>query len=183
MFEIRSFMKKLCCLIAIIIVILSCEKDDICPEGTPGTPHLIITFEDISSGLRKNVTNLRIVGIDGTTETQYGTISTTDSIAIPLRVFGPTDPTTGITNTSYKLISNFDDNGTEDTSDDTGNSDDIVITYENEEVFISRACGYKNIFNNTAIGFTNDGDNWILNTNVVTNQIENENNAHINIRH
>lgn len=175
MFEIRSFMRKLCCLVAIFIIVLSCEKDDICPAGTPGTPHLIITFQDISSGLRKNVTNLRILGVDGSTETQYGTVSTTDSIAIPLRVLQ--------NNTAYKLVNSFDNNGTEDTSDDTGNSDDIVITYENEEIFISRACGYKNIFNNAAIGFTNDGDNWILNTTVITNQIENETNAHINIFH
>ena len=39
----------------------NCEKDDICAEGTPVTPRLIIEFYDATNPtVLKNVTNLRV---------------------------------------------------------------------------------------------------------------------------
>ena len=61
--------------------------------------------------------------------------------------------------------------------------DIITINYTNEEVFISRACGYKNIYKNLGFDFTTDGDNWIFNYSVENNIVENENSAHIHIYH
>lgn len=166
-----------CCIF--LAIVSSCEKDDICLAETVGTPHLIIRFYDASNTSNtKPVTNLRIVGVGNNDE--FGAVATTDSIAIPLKILDTT--------TEYILTSDYavDDNGTpDDTSDDiiTGNEDQITINYTNEEVFISRACGFKNTFTNLGFDFTNDGDNWILNYTVENNIVENESNAHVYIYH
>ena len=158
---------------------ISCEKDDICTTPNADTAHLKIKFYDqLDQETLKPVTNLLVVGIDNAFS--YGIESTRDSIAIPLRILE--------NNTSYKLIKDYtiDDNGTpNDTSDDfaTGNEDVIILNYENEELFISKACGFKNIFNEVNFGFTPDTDNWILSSTVITNKIETEDNAHVHIFH
>ena len=91
-------------------------------------------------------------------------------------------------NTTINALKDYkiNDNGTpNDSTDDfeTYNEDQIIINYVNEEMFISEACGFKNIFNDVNFGFTEDTDNWIFNSDVVNNKIENENNAHIHIFH
>lgn len=166
-------------LIGILLSIVSCEKDDICLADTPGTPHLIIRFFDASNTSNtKSVPNLRIIGQGAVSE--YGSITTTDSIAIPLKVLAST--------TTFSLTSdyNYDDNGTpEDPSDDiiTGNEDVITFNYTNNEVFISRACGFKNIYENLGVVVTQDSDNWIFNYSIENNIVENETNAHLYLYH
>lgn len=173
-------MKKALILItALIGVLIGCEKDDICSDANANTPHLIIRFYNISNTSElKAVNNLKVNGLSNSEE--IGITTTKDSIVLPLRVLN--------NNTLFSLTKDytFNNNGTpDDTSDDItgGNPDEITISYDNEQVFISRACGYKNIYNNTTIGFTADSDNWILNTEIIQNTIENENNAHIHIYH
>jgi len=172
-------MKQTFTILAFLLLIISCEKDDICTTPNADTAHLVIRFHDfLNQDTPKEVTNLLILGVDNTLS--YGVESTRDSIAIPLRILE--------NNTSYRLIKDYaiNDNGTpSDTSDDfaTGNEDVIVLNYENEEFFISKACGFKNIFNQVNFGFDSDADNWILGSNVVNTKIENEDNAHIHIFH
>lgn len=172
-------MKKLFLVFAILLFGLGCEKDDICTDTNATTAKLIIRFYDIATPETPKVVNkLLVQGVDN--NYTYGTESTRDSIAIPLRILE--------NNTSYKLIKDFEvnDNGTpDDTSDDfaTGNEDVIIINYTNNQVYVSKACGFKNIFTNTNFGFTNDGDNWILNTTIENSTIENQNNAHVHIFH
>jgi len=172
-------MKKILTTLVFLLLTISCEKDDICTTTNADTAHLVIRFYDyLNQDTPKEVTNLLIVGIDNTLS--YGIESTRESIAIPLRILE--------NNTSYRLIKDYaiDDNGTpSDPIDDivTGNEDTIVLNYENEELFISKACGFKNIFNNVNFGFDSDADNWILGSNVVNTKIENEDNAHIHIFH
>jgi hypothetical protein len=176
-------MKKTITILAFLLLAISCEKDDICTTPNADTAHLIIKFYDqLDQETTKAVTNLLVVGVDdmGADELSYGIESTRDSIVIPLRILK--------NNTSYRLIKDYeiDDNGTPtDTSDDfaTGNEDIIVLNYENEELFISKACGFKNVFNDVNFGFTPDADNWILSSTVITNKIETEDNAHIHIFH
>lgn len=172
-------MKKIITIITFLLLTLSCEKDDICTSIDANTPHLKIKFfNNLDREATKKVENLLVVGIDN--NLSYGAESSRDSIAIPLRILE--------NNTSYRLIKDYmiDDNDTpDDPTDDfaTGNEDVIIINYENEEVFISKACGFKNVFNNVNFGFTDDDDSWILNSSVINNNIENENNAHIHIYH
>lgn len=172
-------MKNFITIFLFLLLITSCEKDDICTSTDANTSYLKIKFyNNLDRDVLKTVNNLLIVGVNN--PVSYGIESSRDSILIPLRILE--------NNTSYKLIKDYtiDDNQTpDDLTDDfaTGNEDEIIINYENEEVFISKACGFKNIFNNVNFGFTDDDDNWILNTSVVNNKIENEIDAHIHIFH
>ncbi|WP_338358843.1 DUF6452 family protein, partial [Yeosuana marina] len=108
-------------------------------------------------------------------------IVTTDSIVLPLK--------TDATSTQYKLHEDYtyNDNGTpDDTSDDTvgGNEDIITINYSTEEVYVSRACGYKTIFKNVTLTIPKT-DNWIQSKESLTeNQsVEDETAAHFKLFH
>lgn len=163
----------------------SCEKDDLCPESTPTTPKLIIDLNDnIDPDEPKNVFDLRIQGVGNDNVLPgYNIISATKQIILPLR----TDANT----TSYKLHIDYalNDNGTpEDTSDDfvEGNEDIIQITYTTEEIYVSRACGYKTVFRNvTLLLDPNDNDRWIINKeSLIENQsVEDETTTHFILYH
>lgn len=173
-------MKKTITIITFLLLSLSCEKDDICTNTNANTSLLKIKFfNNLDKNTLKKVNNLLIVGVDN--DFSYDTQSSSrDSISIPLRILK--------NNTSYRLIKDYninDNNTPDDLTDDTatGNSDEIIINYENDQVFISKACGFKNNFINVNFGFTNDTNNWILNSSLINNKIENENNAHVYIYH
>ncbi|TJY34065.1 DUF6452 family protein [Pontimicrobium aquaticum] len=166
------------------LVVFACEKDDICPEATATTPQLIVRFYDtISVDDTKSVSGLFVYGINDANETVFFkdiSVATKDSIAIPLR--------TDINTTKLVFHSDFsiDDNGTpDDESDDVvlGNPDIVDINYTRDDVYVSRACGYKAIYSNLGATLTTDTDNWITNITIENNTIENESAAHINIYH
>lgn len=148
--------KSLLILFLVLTTILSCEKDDICIE--PNTPNLLITFYNKdTTDLKKSVTGLS-VWIDGK-EKIYDT-KTLDSISIPIDI--------NAENTHYKFAS-------EDIEDD------INFTYNRNDIFISRSCGYKTIFENFSI--ENYSQNWINSIEILNTTIENETTAHIHIYH
>lgn len=165
------------------IALSSCERDDICSATTPTTPNAIITFYDVSNiSTLKSVTGLRIIGEGQVDALSTVNVVTTDSIAIPLRT------TMNSTKYTFHKDYTYDDNGTpEDTSDDVigGNPDIVTFNYALDEIYVSRSCGYKTIFRNFTIEVEDDGDNWIQTLLNVTDNItiENESQAHINIRH
>ncbi|MDT0557426.1 DUF6452 family protein [Ichthyenterobacterium sp. W332] len=182
-------MKKLNIFILIIAIgLIGCERDDICAEATETTPTLIINFNDNETlDDPKNVRQLLVVALDQslTPIATIGSISTTNAIALPLHVQDENE-TTPIT-TRYALIqdADFDDDG-----DDTtfSNTDIIEITYTTEFIYVSRACGYKSIFNlestfNTAFNIIDDGDLWITNFAIQNFTIDNTNETHILIYH
>ncbi|HSQ47938.1 MAG TPA: DUF6452 family protein, partial [Lutibacter sp.] len=118
--------KYLILLVILSFTLINCEKDDICIETT--TPKLIIVFynNDIPA-TKKAVTSLTV--------SAYGNVNiyenkSLDSIAIPL------DLTKN--STLYKFKS-----GTI--------IDSINFTYDRRDVFVSRSCGYKTIFENLQI--------------------------------
>lgn len=167
----------------IIGVNLSCERDDICPESTITTPKLIIdAYDTLNPDNKKNVSGLLIVGVDNDEALPGYTITSTSSIKLPLR--------SDANVTQYILIkeATINDNGTpNDTSDDTidGNYDTITINYLREEVYVSRACGYKTIFNNVNLTIETDSDNWIKSRIplIEDNIVDNETETHFNIFH
>ncbi|MEO8533504.1 MAG: DUF6452 family protein [Flavobacterium sp.] len=160
----------------------SCEKDDICDPDTPTTPRLVITFYDINnSTLRKNVTNLKVIGkdqdqgivfnksiTDVTDEARY--LTSADSISIPLRT--DTDITT------YKFILN---SGNENAL--LVNSDEINFSYSRQNSYVSRACGFKTVFNLSAFQRTDPtGDGlWMQDIFIINPNIEYENETHIKV--
>ncbi len=168
-------------------ILASCERDDICAESTPTTPRLLIDFIDVSNRENmKNVVNLRVTGIgidnmlplDGLD----GATRAVDNIQLPLR--------TDSTSTQFILHENFavnNNNTPDDTTDDfiEGNPDVITVNYETELVFVSKACGFKTVFNNVTITLEEDQDNWIITRESINaNQsVADENETHFNILH
>lgn len=155
-----------------IILLGSCEQDDICLEDT--TPRLVIRFYDNENPNDfKKVSNL-LVQIQGVSEVFFNeTItSSTDSIAIPIMV---TDDLT-----KYTLVLNGND------GDETNDNPDILnFTYTREDLFVSRSCGYKTVFHEGLTSLETDTDNWILDVETIDNpqSITNQKNAHVKIFH
>ena len=161
----------------------SCEKDDICDANTPTTPRLVIDFYDISNpSVLKNVTNLKVIG-EGMTEgiifnstaideEKYLTNGT--SISIPLK--------TEANSTTYSFILNY--GNANPTLIDV---DEVKFNYISEDIFVSRACGFKTVFvfepNNaytqTAVPTTKL--KWMQYISVEKSNIANENETHIKV--
>jgi hypothetical protein len=141
---------------------ISCERDDICPEDVPTTPRLILEFYDVSNQEnKKNVTNLYVQGVGNTSALSgFSGTSNISKVELPLK--------TDENSTSFRFIKNYaiDNNGTpDDTSDDfnTGNEDVITVNYITENVYVSRACGYKTIYKTVSIQFGEENvtERWI----------------------
>jgi hypothetical protein len=64
-----------------------------------------------------------------------------------------------------------------------GNPDTIKITYNTENVYVSRACGYKTNFNILTFGITIDSDQWMISSEILLTEITNENDIHVKILH
>ena len=175
-------MKKFSVLaILIILTGLSCERDDICSENTPTTPSLVIRFYNVDDQEQtKQVRLLTVNGIDSEGNPLDDIVSSisTDSIVLPLRFQNEGV----ITKTRFQLIkdSDFDT----DTNPNTfSNTDVIEVSYTPQFIYVSRACGYKSIFNNLQNTLIIDSDNWIFGYNIINPSIENKNTAHIVLYH
>jgi len=169
-------MKKTIALILILTVFISCEKDDICSSETGTTPKLVLRFYDITDQEEtKAVPNLLVYGLNNFNEIVFfdhigSTTSNTDSITIPLRT---DDNLTRFVVHRDLEVGDFE----------TGNIDVITANYEREEVYVSRACGYKDIFNNLALNLETDSDNWVINSEILNTTVNNETTAHVKIYH
>ncbi|MBP9792583.1 MAG: hypothetical protein KBC56_01130 [Flavobacterium sp.] len=150
--------------------IWNCEKDDICEDGTPTTPKLIIEFYDNSSPTNKKVvTDLKVTADGMTSSLEYNAVS---KIELPLK--------TDANLVNYNLV--FDSKNADVTLQ---NEDKIAINYSRKDVYISRACGFKTIYNLNAnpngMVLTSDIDNWIKEITIQKFTIENENETHVKI--
>jgi hypothetical protein len=177
-------MKKIIFLVFVVALSFSgCEKDDICDANTPTTPRLVIGFYDyLNPSVLKNVTNLKVVSEGMTDGIIFNTSATDDSkyltngstISIPLK--------TDQDMTSYSFTLN------------SGNAnpalvskDNIKFDYTRNDVFVSRACGFKTLFTlNTSNPYTHTGaavpdEKWIKYISVEKSNIDNENDTHIKI--
>lgn len=148
-------MKKTLALLLLCITVTNCEKDDICSETTETTPSMYIGFYDINfpnTDTPKNVVKLKINGIgDPDPGVLPGYNAKTVSTAfLPLKT--TKNSTEYILHKNYRLDAN--DNV-------LGNPDTIHISYIMKEIFVSRACGYKTIYENVVLNVVPDNDNWI----------------------
>ena len=168
-------MRKIYLLLIVAFAFSSCEKDDICDANTPTTPRLIIDFYDATNPtVLKNVINLKVIGEGVADNNPLGNFNGVSQIELPLK--------TTENLTQYRLILNS-------TSPNPAiiNEDKLQFDYTHEDVFVSRACGYKTIFKlNTPNGVTKtdattpDGF-WIQEMNIETTNIETENETHLKI--
>lgn len=165
-------MKKILLLLLLAFSFSSCEKDDICDPATSTTPRLIVEFYDISNPTtKKTVTNLGIVSPGMPIGIAFNGVS---KIEVPLRV------TQG--STTFNFIQNGGD------TDATNNNTDVIqINYTTQNVFVSRACGYKTTFTlNGSGGFVRTDSTpadglWIQNSTIITSNIETENEIHVKL--
>ncbi len=175
-------MKKILALILLALSFSSCEKDDICIDET--TPRLILEFYDNSNpSVLRNVVNLKVKAVGADDFIVFDTsLSETDpdrylfngnKLELPLYITQDT--------TKYSLILNS-------TSSTGANEDSLQFNYARKNVFVSRACGYKTIFELNDFpggviktdGATPNGF-WIQDINILTTNIETENETHIKI--
>ena len=165
-------MKYIYLLLVIAFAFSSCEKDDICDANTPTTPRLIIDFYDATNPtVLKNVNNLKVIGDGMADDNPLETFNGVSQIQLPLKTTAEL--------TKYRLILN--------STTASINEDKLQFDYIHEDVFVSRACGYKTIFKlNSPNGVTKtdavtpDGF-WIQELNIETTNIENENETHLKI--
>lgn len=168
-------MKRLIASIALLLIIstylLSCEKDDLCAEGTPTTPSLFIEFyQKDNVNVPKNV-DIKFIAFGSTkADSIRGT-----SMKLPLRV----DANTTKWYLTYRQVTG---------SATEINTDILEFNYQTKSTYVSRACGYKTTFTldantqdiNPVDGPENDGP-WISDFIVDKLNIEDENEAHIKI--
>jgi hypothetical protein len=150
-------------------ILVGCTSDDICSEGSATTPLLIITFKDFTNPeLAKQVSSLTVKTADESAITLINRV-TTDSIAIPLN--------NNSNSTQLYFIKN-------DSDDNTGNIDTLTFTYERQDIYVNRACGfianYTNLQGNLE---TENNTNWIQQISILKTTIEDETSAHITILH
>ncbi|TDP01342.1 DUF6452 family protein [Flavobacterium sp. 245] len=167
----------------------SCEKDDICDPDTPTTPRLVIDFFYADNpSVNKEVTNLKVIGKgmtegiifneNATGEAKY--LANGSTISIPLR--------TDVNSTSYTFIL---DSGNDNTA--AINTDEVQFNYSRQNLYVSRACGFKTIFDldplsdgipPTAPFIKTDTDSkgfWMTQIYVKKYNIETENETHIEV--
>ncbi len=178
--------KLIIILLLVSFSLLNCEKDDICEAGTPTTPRLIIDFYDNNSpGAKKIVSNLRVKEKDEANAIAFNPTfletnpakylaSGVSTIKIPLRTLADA--------TKYSFTINYDNSIPSLT-----NEDKIEINYTHKDEFISRACGFKTLFElNSSNGITTeassvDTNKWIKEIVIQKYSIINENEVHVKI--
>jgi hypothetical protein len=149
----------------ITFIFSSCEKDDICL--LPTTPKLILRFYDTANQTEfKSPTSLSIWAEGKDTLSTYTNVAL-ESIAIPLNTNG--------TQTVY----NFKTSATGNIADNKYNT--LTINYTTEEIFVSRSCGLKSIFNTVTITSDNGWFQSFTPNSLTT--IDNETSAHVKIYH
>lgn len=173
-------MKKLIASVAVLIALTfylaSCEKDDICAEGTPTTPGLIVEFYDKDNTTElKNISNLQyyVLGHD-----DIDTLTSGSKLELPLR--------TDANSVKWALKYTASIGGQV-----YQNTDFLEFRYTHDELYVSRACGYKSIFQldqgNSLDPNPRHTDNtasdglWIDRIDVINSNIENEDTTHVKI--
>ena len=103
---------------------------------------------------------------------------TIDSIVLPLKL-----EALNTLNTTRFILTRDADYDEDDDPNTVSNTDIIEVNYTPELIYVSRACGYKSVFNNVSATRNTDSSNWIVGMEVINDTIKNEDAAHINIFH
>lgn len=155
---------------------LGCQRDDICPESTPTTPMLNVSFFDTEDPeIPKPPVNLTVRAVFYDTIIQFRVNKS--SLSLPLRLDAQA--------TQYEFILNapaVPQEG-EAAPEDISNRDLITFSYTPEQIYTNRACGFKVNFLNLNAQLDGDGIPWINTIIVEEENIENETDTHIIIYH
>lgn len=185
----------------ITIFFVSCERDDICPEGSPSTPRLLVEFFDIAdTDVLKDVPRLTVYPdneniTEPTTEDPSGAILQ-EPFLLP-RVFNTNLNNAGLPflvgiegeRATLRYFFERDTNlRLNDDTSTTSNIDVVEISYIPEFIYVSRACGFRSVFREVEVEIIEDEDNWLLRTDfpdTIETQIsvENEDITHVQLFH
>ena len=161
-------MKKIWFGALIVLGFLACEKDDICDGGDSETPNVVISMFDYNnSELLKPAAKVCIIADNYTDTIVY---KQTSRIELPLQI---------TTNETGWRVLLYQPTATNDTIILT---DHLNFNYQTNEVYVSKACGYK--VNFTDFSTTKDNatsKSWIQSISLLTNEIINEDNAHVQL--
>ena len=162
---VKKIMLLVLGIITLTNLFYSCEKDDICLESEAKTSRLIILFKDNSDhSLAKTVNLLAIKGIGNDSILNF---SSSDSIAIPLN--------TASDISAFKFIKDY--------NQATENSDTLNFNYTRTDEFVSRACGFRTVFENLSTSIVNDSNNWVLAYEITNSTINKEDEKQLIIYH
>lgn len=170
-------MKKTLIIFLFLLVFSGCEKDDICPKDAPTSPQLIIEFFDFANpNASKNITNLKLRVAGSAKELPLTTAF--NKVKIPLK------SNEDVTN--MELILNFVAANPQAGTPESGNSDELTFNYTRQFEYISKACGYKALFQLdpnpvNAVQLGTVGVNWIKNIVIAKTFINNETDTHVKI--
>ena len=160
--------KKLIYLLFLIPLFVGCEKDDICNEGTPGTPRLIIRFYD-----RENPSELKTpagINIKGINQTEVYRNLNSDSLALPM------DLSHSFTRYAFILPSSTASQTIADTLQ-------FNHSYRRDH-YSRRACGFSAEFGLSNPAVTTVGSiTWFVRSTIQLDTIKNEEQAHLFIYH
>ena len=156
----------------------NCEKDDICDPATPVTPRLIISFFSVDDNQPITVGKLALVA-ENFPQADTLIFTSVNKIQMPL------NPSSD--EVTYKLILNH-----KNPNPNLIYTDVIQFNYTRKNEYVSRACGYKTIFdlNNSADlppPFLLNGNfpiapgSWIKNILIENYSIISENETHVEI--
>ena len=151
----------------LIIFVFNCEKDDICLEGTPGTPRLIIRFFDQNEKIiPKPLSNVTVKALS---KDEDYVVFSGDSLAIPLKL---------ISNSTIYTFTYLD------VLDNQDKIDTLKFNYKREDYYVNRACGFLSnlIFTTPALEIL-DKESIFLGFKILNDTIKNENQAHLAIYH
>ena len=143
-----------------LILILSCEKDDICIEGSENTNRITIGFLDYET---KNPTGISLVNLKsiGNDSIIHETFSG-QSIKLPLKVSS--------TKTQFLLDSN-------------DLIDTLTIYHQSIHQYLNRSCGYKSNFIINSQTEITKKTGWIREISVIKDSIFNEEETNIFIHY
>ena len=151
----------------LILFIFNCEKDDICLEGTPGTPRLIIRFFDQNEKIiPKPLSNVTVKALS---KNEDYVVFSGDSLGIPLKL---------ISNSTIYTFTYLD------VLDNQEKIDTLKFNYKREDYYVNRACGFLSnlIFTTPALEIL-DNESIFLGFKILNDTIKNENQAHLAIYH
>ena len=153
-------MYKFLYLLLILLLHQSCEPDDVCNLENPSTPQLVLRLYDANQPSQlKSVDTLWVKDTENESILQF---FNTDSIAIPFQI------------NSNKMDFDFMVSG--------GISDELLIDYQTQDMYLSRACGFQSTFIINEIEISSN-QSWINTIEIVTNEILVDTLAHVKIYH
>lgn len=146
-------------LAGIFSVFFSCQ-DEFCIE--PTTPEFIIRFYNKDS-TNYTTKQIKLVAWVGNDTIPYVNGSSRDSIALPID--------TQNTSVTFNLS----------ILDSVPSLETLTINYKVDDIYVSKACGFKSVFKEVTL--THSNNNWLSKSEQITQEITNQNQAHVQIFH